>query len=197
MHQMPALYGFLRASGSGGKYELLQRKSGARIPGKDAICDERWKEKKVAVIGGDVGCEITIQLQTMGKTVDVIEAEDALMKHPGDFWENRIFTEYFMTHEYKPDLRNFDDLQKVERVSVHLNATCTEITEQGVAYVDSEGKPQFIEADTVILSTGLKNGKGAATLDHLAQTVVYAGDRKEVSNIENATRTAYAASLQI
>lgn len=153
-------------------------------------------ERVVVIGGGDVGCEITIQLQTMGKTVDVIEMEDALMKHSADFWENKIFTEYFMTHEYKPDLRNFDGLQEVKNVSVHLNAHCTEITERGVAYTDGEGTKQFIEADTVILSTGLR-ANHAETFDHLAQTVVYAGDRKEVSNIENATRTAYAAALQI
>lgn len=154
-------------------------------------------DKVVVIGGGDVGCEITIQLQTMGKTVDLIETEDKLMKFSKDFWENKVFTEFFLKHEYKEKLKSFDDLKEVDTVKIHLSAKCTEITEQGVYLEDSDGKRQFIEADTVILSTGLRNGPDVLEFDNLAPTVIYIGDRSEVANIENASRTAYASSLRI
>lgn len=154
-------------------------------------------ERVVVIGGGDVGCELTIQLQTMGKKVHLIEAADRLMKFSKGFWEDKVFTEFFLYHEYRPDLKSFDDLKAVDNVCVHLNAMCSEITETGVYYADENGCERFIPADTVILSTGLRNRLHTSDFDHLAQTVIYVGDKREVANIENATRTAYAASLQI
>lgn len=94
--------------------------------------------KTVTVIGGgDAGCELTIQLQTMGKTVDLIGAADQLMKFSKDFWENKVFTEFFLNHEYRPDLKNFDDLKPVNNVRAHPNAMRSEITADGVSYIES------------------------------------------------------------
>ena len=154
-------------------------------------------EKVVVIGGGDVGCEITIQLQTMGKTVDLIETEDRLMKYSKDFWENKVFTEFFLKHEYKPELKSFDDLRDLDSVHIHLRTSCTEIRDEGVLIREKDGETAFLEADTVILATGLRNADDAPCFDELASTVLYIGDRAEVGNIENASRTAYACSLQI
>lgn len=158
---------------------------------------DRIGQKVVVIGGGDVGCELSIQLQTMHKNVDLIEAEDRLMKFSKGFWEDKVFTEYFLTHEYTPDLKNFDDVKEVDNVHIHLSAKCTEITDEGVYIEEKDGEKIFIEADTVILSTGLRNYADAPNFDDFARTVIYIGDRKEVSNIENASRTAFASSLQI
>lgn len=154
-------------------------------------------ERVVIAGGGDVGCEIAIQLQITGKTVDIIEEADKLMKFSKGFWESKVFTEYFLTHEYKPDLKNFDDVREISNVRIHLNTRCEEIKENGVSVTNRNGENKFIEADTVILATGLRNSQNVPCFDDMAQTVIYIGDRKEVSNIENATRTAYASSLQV
>ncbi|MCI6043940.1 NAD(P)/FAD-dependent oxidoreductase [bacterium] len=153
--------------------------------------------KVVVIGGGDVGCEITIQLQTMGKTVDLIETEDKLMKYSKDFWENKTFTEFFLKHEYKLDINSFDGLKEIDYVNIHLNTNCTEITDKGVYITDQDGNNSFISADTVILSTGLRNYPDAPNFDEFASNVIYIGDRAEVGNIENASRTAFASSLRV
>ncbi|MDY3917600.1 MAG: FAD-dependent oxidoreductase [Candidatus Limivivens sp.] len=155
-------------------------------------------DRVVVIGGGDVGCELTIQLQTMGKTVHLIEAADRLMKFSKGFWEDKVFTEFFLTHEYKPDLRSFDDLKNVTSVHIHLSSRCDSITERGVRFTDKDGQSHEIEADTVILSTGLCNQPDDLDcLDDLAETVLYIGDRRQPANIENATRDGYTASLRI
>lgn len=159
---------------------------------------EEIGQNVVIVGGGDVGCELTIQLQTMGKQVHLIEAADQLMKFSKGFWEDKVFTEFFLTHEYKPDLRSFDDLQTVTNVQVSLSSRCEQITEHSVIFTDQEGVRREVCADTVILATGLRNYPDEFDdLQDLAETVLYVGDRRQPSNIENATRDGYCASLRI
>ena len=58
-------------------------------------------EKIVVVGGGQVGCEQTVWLQTLGKQVDVVEMDDKLMKaNWRDTPEEHFWTEFYMTHEY-------------------------------------------------------------------------------------------------
>lgn len=197
---IPPIKGAITGNKAASENEALSGKEASPIAIHASDLFKRFDEigeKIVIVGGGDVGCEITVQLQMMGKTVDIVEEADKLMKFSKGFWEGKVFTEYFLTHEYRPDLRNFDDVKEVSNVKIHLESRCEEITQKGVYITGKDGVRQFIEADTVILSTGLKNSCDAPCFDDMAQTVIYIGDRKEVSNIENATRTAYTSSLQI
>ena len=155
-------------------------------------------DRVVIIGGGDVGCELTIQLQTMGKTVDLIEAEDKLMKYSMGFWEDKVFTEFFLTHEYRADLKNFDDLKEVNSVHVHLQSKCRCITEEGVLYDDAQGNIHNIGADSVILATGLRIDDSVFSMfEGLAETVLFIGDCRQPGNIEQATRDGYTSSLRI
>ena len=157
---------------------------------------DKLGNKLVVVGGGEVGCELTIQFQTMGKHVDLIEVQDKLMKDSKGFWEGKEFTEFFLTHEYKSGMRTFVGVKSIDRVNIHLSSKCTEICDHGVWMEDNKGNREFIEADNVILSTGLRNNLGYANdFTGISDTIISIGDFKEVSNIENASRTGYSASF--
>lgn len=161
-------------------------------------CPEKIGDRVVVIGGGDVGCELTIQLQIMQKQVVLVEAADRLMKFSKGFWEEKVFTEFFMTHEYPETFASFDDLEEISRVQVHLNSFCSEITDTGVYFTDETGKRAFAEADTVILATGLRTtAMETSGLEDLAETVLFIGDCRVPSNIENAARDGYYASLRI
>lgn len=151
----------------------------------------------VIIGGGEVGCEIAIQLQAQGKTVDLIEVQDELMKDAKCFWQEKDFTEFFLTHKFSEGIRTFVGMPEDHHVTIHLNTKCTKITEDGV-FIEKDGREAFLNASTVILSTGLRNSQSRnEEFEGIADTVIYIGDCKEVSNIENATRTALNASFQI
>jgi len=122
------------------------------IPGADGpnvitaeACYARLKagedlgQKFVFLGGGEVGCETALHLaMDLGKKVALVEMTDALARE--EFW-----------------LPQFALTQKMDRhVDYRLNARCTSITAGGLTYTDETGAEHALDADTVVLSAGMR-----------------------------------------
>lgn len=177
---------------------------GADLPGV-IHCDtlfgheEQVGQHAVIVGGGTVGCEATIVLQNMGKQVDLVEALDELMPREKKFYpDEREATLYYLNHEFSLDNKNFFDPPEIDRVKIHTGTKCVEITEHGIEVEDSKGCRSFIEADTVILSTGRRPNKALLNqYEGMARDVIFIGDCKSMGNIYNTTTDAVAAAREI
>lgn len=162
-------------------------------------CADQLGSRIVVVGGGQVGCEQTVWLQARGRQVDVVEMADQLMK---DNWrdtpEEHFWTEFYMTHEYDDGRTEVEHAKAIDRVRIHLNTKCVEITEKGIWTENEAGERSFIEADQVILATGLRIDEAQKhQFDGLAKDVIYIGDCEKVGDLLNTSSTGYYASLRI
>ncbi len=166
---------------------------------QDAFGREDELGDHVAVIGGGaVGCELTVHLQSLGKHVDVIEMRSELMADGNELPEEKFITIFYMQHELDMDRKDLIGIKEIDRVSVHLESKCEEITEEGVSISRKDGTKEFIKADSVILATGFRPDRDYVDSFYgTAAQVVIAGDCREVKNIPGCTSTGYYASLQI
>lgn len=155
-----------------------------RIPGVekaimsfDVFGHEEILGKNVVIIGGGlVGCELSIHLAGLGRTVKVVEM--------GEFMAaNAELTERMAI------------LVEMEKCNVEswTNATCTEIFDTGIMISTSEGQ-SLLSADSVIVCVGTKplleeRDQFIAT----AFDVINVGDCVRASNIANATETGWNA----
>lgn len=180
-----------------------------RIPGYDRanvihssdVFREREKlgERIVMVGGGQVGCEQTVWLQAQGKQVAVVEMDDQLMKaNWRDTPEEHFWTEFYMTHEFDEGRTAVEDAKETDRVRIHLQTRCVEIAENGIwAENETDGR-FFLEADTVILATGLRKQEDLVhQFDGLAKDVILVGDCLKVGDLLNTSSSGYYASLKI
>ncbi len=159
--------------------------------------EEQLGDKLVVIGGGFVGCEACVHLQTRGKTIDIVEMADDLMKEAMDIEEECFFTLYYMNHEFDYSRKNFVDVKEIDRVKTHLSSKCVEITDKGV-WIEKDGQRQFLEADTVIMSTGFRPDRALVdSYRGIAQDVIDIGDCRKVGDLRNTSSTAYAASRQI
>ena len=161
--------------------------------------EDKVGDRVVIVGGGMVGCEAAIVLQSMGKKVELIEALDELMKGEKQFYpDEREATLYYITHEFSLDNKNFVDPKEVDNVRIHLSTSCTRVEDNGIEVKHADGSVSFIEADTVIMSTGLRPDKDLLLkYEGLADNVVFVGDCKAVGNIYGTTTTGLAAAREI
>lgn len=164
----------------------------------DAFGNEEALGDKIVVIGGGaVGCELTVHLQMLNKQVDVIEMKDELIADGDDLPEEKFITTFYMTHELDMDRKDLLDIKEIDRVRVHLNTKCVEITENGV-YVMQEGKKEFIEASAVVLAAGFRPDKELVDQFYgTAAMVIPIGDCNGGHNILGCSSGGYSASLQI
>ncbi len=138
----------------------------------------------VAVLGGGlVGCETALHL-TLDKgyagKVTLVEMTDTVAAD-----------EMHLTQEAMLDRMN-------ETMTFHTNATCTEITEQGLTYKDAEGELHQVPADTVIVAAGMKPRLDEAmSFAGCAREWEQIGDCIVPSNVRNAVRTGYDAANRI
>ena len=164
----------------------------------DMFGHEEELGEKVAIIGGGfVGCEACVHLQTKGKKVNIVEMANELMAESKDIEEERFFTLYYMTHEFDIHRRTFEDVKETDAVKVHLSAKCVEITDKGV-YVEKDGKREFIEADTVVMSTGFRPNRALVeAYEGAAADVIDIGDCNRVGDLRNTSSGGYNAALRI
>lgn len=160
--------------------------------------EDELGEKVVMIGGGPVGCEETIYLQSMGKKVDVVEMAPKLMPGDTDSRRERFWTIFYMTHKYDRRKRDLENAEEIDTVKIHLNSSCSKITEKGVYIKDETGAETFIEADSVVLATGLRSDmKDFEEYAGLAEDVIVIGDCKKPGNVMGTSSTGYYASLQI
>lgn len=154
------------------------------ITGLDSMLYCEQAGQTVVVIGGgEVGVEAGINLAKTGRNVTVLEMRDKLAA------DSTIMHFRSMFKAYWENVPTFHSLCSV---------TVTAITEKGVAYRDANGDEQFIPADTVVISTGMKSLRdealafyGSADRFHLI------GDCKKPATVQNSMREAFAVAAQI
>ena len=134
---------------------------------------------KVAIIGGGLtGCEIAYDLALQGKKAEVIEVRDDILGVPGLCAAN-------------DDLLRA--LLKYYDVPLHCSANVKEIGEKGVL-IETEGKEQLIEADSVIMSVGYIPHPLAG---EDAPNVHVIGDASRVKNLKTVIRAAWDVAYEI
>ena len=137
--------------------------------------------KKVVIIGGGLaGCEEGLDLAWKGHDVSIIEMRDGLAKDaPYIHWRHL--------------------LEKLEdTVTSYCNAKVLSIEDSGVKMVDETGKEMLLEADTVLIAAGMKGTlPNFVNWHELAEEVIFVGDCRKPSKIQEAMRTGYCAGVTI
>ncbi len=153
------------------------------LPAVDCYGKEEGLGGHVAVIGGGmVGCETALHLSAKGKKVTLVEMLDVLAP-------DGIYTERLHTVEY---------ITKDPNITVCTDTRCVEIREQGAVVSGPDGAQRLIEADSVVLSAGMRSLREQRDqFSGLAYDVIAVGDCDQVGSISSATATAYNAALTI
>ena len=137
--------------------------------------------KKVVIIGGGLaGCEEGLDLAWKGHDVSIIEMRDGLAKDaPYIHWRHL--------------------LEKLEdAVTSYCNAKVLSIEDSGVKMVDETGKEMLLEANTVLIAAGMKGTlPNFVNWHELAEEVIFVGDCRKPSKIQEAMRTGYCAGVTI
>lgn len=169
------------------------------MPAVEAIEQTDKVGKKVVILGGgSVGCEAAVHFAQTGREVTVVESEAILMAREADP-HIRFHTLLYFDHEYDRQTAQFDrPVPAPGKVKVMLESRCTEISESGLQVKDKEGNIHMLEADTVVLATGMR--ANVAERDRFltsCATVIPIGDCLKATNVAEASRTGYFAALQI
>ncbi|MEM3550955.1 MAG: FAD-dependent oxidoreductase, partial [Candidatus Bathyarchaeia archaeon] len=163
--------------------------------GKNVISavDVYGNEDKVAyntviVGGGEVGVETGLHLAEKGRKVTILEMLDRLASEAAPLHYSLILLEA---------------VEKQKNLKYILNARCTNIHEKTVTYVDRNNLEHKIEADTIVISVGMKpkteeTFKLTKELAEAGVKFYIVGDCAQTKgNIQKAIRSAYAAAASI
>ena len=135
--------------------------------------------ENVTIIGGGLtGCEIAYELYLQGKKPTIVEMKNDLIAVKGVCLANSSY------------LRDFFNANKV---SVHLETSLKEITENGVLVADKSGKQFTIPADSVILSVGYR----PSPLTNKASNIHIVGDARKVGNLRTVIWGAWDVCMKI
>jgi 2,4-dienoyl-CoA reductase-like NADH-dependent reductase (Old Yellow Enzyme family)/thioredoxin reductase len=140
--------------------------------------------ERIVIIGaGLVGCETALYFAKELKRKVVLAEITAKIGDP-DYWrENTPLTEEFAL---------------LPNLTVLPETSCLAIRENGAEIRNKDGSAGFLEADTIILSTGLRpNIDAVEALRFSAEDFYSAGDCNRPRKIINATREGYYAAMDI
>ena len=135
---------------------------------------------KVAVIGGGiVGTEVGLVVAEQGKEVVFVEMLDTFM--------NNITFDEKLVYEQR-----FADLA----VSVLTGSRLTAVTETGITVIDRYGRPNDIQADSVVVAAGFRPNRSLldALKDHPGLEVHEAGDCVRPRKIFDAIHEGHLAA---
>ncbi len=160
------------------------------IPGKDLpnVCfavdcfnDDVKLGEKIAVIGGgSIGCEVGLQLGSMGKDVSIIEMR----------------SDVFI--DATADYRRFILPHILEKTKVCCDLTVAEIKSDGVVAKDKDGKEVFFPADNVLMAAGLKpKAEEAEALRSDEYELIVIGDARKPGKVYDAVRQGFDAALYL
>lgn len=141
--------------------------------------------KKVVIVGGGLaGCECAIHLAREGRSVTVVE-----MKH-------RMAPE---THQM-PFTTLMDEMDRYD-ITKRAYLKCLEFTDDGIEVESvADGRKEHLEADTVILSMGMRKDAGAvnALVEAGPEGSTYAvGDCDHVAQVYDAVKSGFVAAMSI
>ena len=139
------------------------------------------KGKIVVIGGGSIGCELGLELADHGNTVHVIELTDKLASK-GNM-------------HYRIAIRQH--MENCETLYTMANTTCKQIFADGVSLI-REGKEQFLEADHVLLTVGMRPRRELAySFFDITPNVYIIGDCDKVANVKEATLSAILIAKNI
>lgn len=150
----------------------------------DALHEHSKLKKKVVIIGGgEIGVETGIHLAENGHEVQLLEMQDTLAPDCVPIHFRILFRQRW---------------EATEGFNFTLNARVTEITPEGVTYVDAEGESHTIPADSVVIAAGMKaRSDEALSFCNSAGRSFIIGDCNKVGSVQQCMRSAYATARQI
>lgn len=138
-------------------------------------------KETVIIGGGTIGCEIAIDLAEFGKNVTVVELSPIL---------NRTANMLY-------GIALAERMKEFPNIKTLVNTKCMEITENNVT-IEVEGVMSSIEAETVIIATGLQSRTELANSFFGITPETYTiGDCKNVGIIMNATKDGFCFANEI
>ena len=140
--------------------------------------------KDVVVIGGgETGLETGIHLTEKGHNVTILEASETLA------------ADAMRAHFYESLL---DFWKKHPNCKVILRARSNGISEDGVTYIDADGKQRSIKAGSVVISVGMKPKINLALQFAGTSTLFYQiGDCFEAGDIRTSIRSAFSIASSL
>jgi 2,4-dienoyl-CoA reductase-like NADH-dependent reductase (Old Yellow Enzyme family)/thioredoxin reductase len=144
----------------------------------DVFGNEDQLGKKVVIVGGgSIGCELSIHLSDLGHECTVVEKT------------------HFICDNVELTLRlSIMQFMEKNNVTKMLDKNVISIEDNGIKIEDKNGVISFIEADSVIISTGtISNVEERDQFIDVAFDVINVGDCKRASDIANAVETGYNA----
>ena len=143
----------------------------------------------IAMLGGGfAGVECAIGLAMQGKKVTIIEMSGALALGPNTpapgTGAMQIDALWLNIHKYG--------------IEVKLNTKCTEITDDGMHCLDSDGKEEFIPADNVVYAAGMSpNEEVVEALRGSCIDFAWVGDCSSAGLIKTAVHQGFNAAMAI
>ena len=137
--------------------------------------------KRAIVIGGGMaGCEEGLALAWQGKDVSIVEMKEELAKDaPYIHWKHLL-------------------TKLEESTKTYRGTKVVAIEDAGVRVVDQNGNEQLLDADTVLIATGMRGTSEEYDSWHdLAEDVVVVGDCRRSAKVLEAMRTGYCAGMTI
>lgn len=163
---------------------ILGAKGSNVIPAIQTVAKEPEMGQNVVVIGGgEIGVEMGLHLAKKGHQVHLIEQREILSPESVPVHFRSMFENAW---------------ENQDGFTYTLNAACTEITENSVSYRDNIGRIHTIEADTVVMATGMRadHEQVMAFMDGTCRVHVI-GDCNKVGCVQTAMRAAYAVANNI
>ncbi len=150
----------------------------------DVYGNESSLSKNVVIVGGgDTGTETGIHLAQKGHQVTVLE-------------KSRILARDAVQVHFYPQLE--EAWEKLPNFKAVMQAHCNGITEDGVTYIDADGKQQSIKAGSVVLAVGMKAKNDLAFTFHEAGDRFYmVGDCRAAGDLQEAIRSAFSTASRI
>ncbi len=88
--------------------------------------------------------------------------------------------------------------EKIDRVHIHVNSRCLEITDKGVLIENADGEKKLLCADSVILATGFRPDEQAKKVfEDAAFDVITIGDSLKAGDLLQTSSTGLYAAFRI
>lgn len=144
---------------------------------------ERLGKKVVVIGGGEVGVECGMNLANKGHEVTVLEMRGKLAA------DSTLIHYYSMFEEAWKAIPTFGSI---------VNATVARVEDGKVFYKDAEGNEQAVEADSIVVSAGMRaNTDEALSFYGLAPEFYMIGDCKKAATVQQAMRSAFSTASRI
>ena len=136
----------------------------------------------VFIGGGLVGCEEGLNAAYEGKNVTIIEMTDTISR-------GAPFVHYISV---------LSEMENLPNITVLTETECMAIDDAGVTVKTSDGKEQHIDADTVVISAGMKAKSDEAwNLYGIGAQSIIVGDCKKAARMNEAVTDGYFAGFTL